>query len=131
MSDKSISETNEIKSNRFVQIEKSIPVSNLENGQLKEDGNDPKIVYFKIDEVADLSSFKTWLSTHNTVVEYELATPTTEEFKVPTIPSYYPYTNVSADNDLTTEMQWKILADSDRSLEVEEIQARLAVLEGK
>ena len=86
---------------------------------------------FVIEGINELEEWKTWLSTHPTTIEYELATPTTEELKVPTIPSYYPYTNVSTDNDLETEMQWKILADSDRSLEVEEIQARLAVLEGK
>lgn len=110
LSDKSIAETNEIKSNRFVQIKKATPVSNLENGQLKEDGNNPKIVYFKVNGVNDLSSFKTWLSTHNLVVEYELATPTTEEFKIPTIPSYYPFTNVSTDNDLTTDITFRPLS---------------------
>ena len=46
----------------------------------------------------DTSGFKTWLSTHNTVVEYELATPTAEEFKVPTIPSYEPYTEISTNS---------------------------------
>lgn len=46
----------------------------------------------------DVAGFKTWLSTHNLVVEYELATPTTEEFKVPTIPSYEPYTEISTNS---------------------------------
>ena len=131
LSDKSIAETNEIKSNRFVQIEKATAVSNLENGQLKEDGNNPNIVYFKVNGVNDLSSFKTWLSTHNLIVEYELATPTTEEVNVPTIPSYYPYTNVSTDNDLTTDITWKILADCDNSLKQEELEKRILALETK
>lgn len=77
----------------------------------------------------DVAGFKTWLSTHNTVVEYKLATPTTEEYQVPTIPSYYPYTNVSTDNELTTEMTWKILADCDNSLKQEELEKRIEALE--
>ena len=46
----------------------------------------------------DVAGFKTWLSTHNLIVEYKLATPTTEEFKVPTIPSYEPYTEISTNS---------------------------------
>lgn len=50
------------------------------------------------DGATDLTSFKSWLSTHNLVVEYELETPTTEELKVPTIPSYDPYTEISTNS---------------------------------
>lgn len=60
-------------------------------------------------ETEDISGFKTWLSTHNIVVEYELATPTTEEYQVPTIPSYYPYTNVSTDSKVEPEITFKPL----------------------
>lgn len=48
--------------------------------------------------ITTVQNFKTWLQTHNLVVEYELATPTTEEFKVPTIPSYEPYTEISTNS---------------------------------
>ena len=57
----------------------------------------------------DTSGFRTWLSTHNTVVEYELASPTTEEFKVPTIPSYDPYTEVSTDSEVEPEITFRPL----------------------
>lgn len=77
----------------------------------------------------DTSGFRTWLSTHNTVVEYKLATPITEEFKVPTIPSYYPFTNVSTDCNLETEIQYEILANSDNSLYQEELEKRIEALE--
>lgn len=60
-------------------------------------------------ETEDVSGFKKWLSTHNTLVEYELATPTTEEFKVPTVPSYYPYTEVSTDSKVEPEITFKPL----------------------
>lgn len=49
-------------------------------------------------ETADVSGFKKWLQTHPVTVEYQLAIPTTEEFKVPTIPSYEPYTEISTNS---------------------------------
>jgi len=83
------------------------------------------------DGATDLTSFKSWLSTHNLVVEYELATPTTEELKIPTVPSYYPYTEVSTDNTLETDITWKVLADCDNSLKQEELEQRILALETK
>ena len=80
-------------------------------------------------DITTVELFKEWLTTHNLEVEYPLNSPTTEEFKVPTIPSYYPFTNVSTDNDLTTDMQWKILADCDNSLKQEELEKRIEALE--
>ena len=65
------------------------------------------------DGATDLPSFKSWLSTHNLVVEYELETPTTEEFKVPTIPSYEDYTYVSTDSEVEPDtIIWKVLNSS-------------------
>ncbi|OUP61669.1 hypothetical protein B5F14_01565 [Faecalitalea cylindroides] len=56
-------------------------------------------IYVRINEnVTTVEQLRTWLQTHNLVVEYELATPTTEEFKVPTIPSYEPYTEISTNS---------------------------------
>lgn len=98
LSDKSTATSNEMLSNRFVGIERTTPVASLESGQMKEDENNSKIVYFKVDGITSVSDFKTWLQSHNTVVEYELATPTIEEFKVPTIPSYEPYTEISTNS---------------------------------
>lgn len=60
-------------------------------------------------DISTLEEWKTWLSTHNLIVEYELATPTTEEFKVPTIPSYYPYTEVSTDSKVEPEITFNPL----------------------
>ena len=82
-------------------------------------------------ETEDISGFKKWLQSHPVEVEYELATPTTEELKVPTIPSYYPFTNVSTDCNLETEITWKILADCDNSLKQEELEKRILALETK
>ena len=48
--------------------------------------------------ITRVQNFKKWLQTHPVTVEYQLATPTTEEFKVPTIPSYEPYTEISTNS---------------------------------
>lgn len=76
-----------------------------------------------------VEEFKTWLQEQDVRVLKELETPTTEEFKIPTIPSYYPYTQISTDNDLTTDITWKILADCDNSLKQEELEKRIEALE--
>ena len=76
-----------------------------------------------------VEEFKEWIQEQDVRVLKKLATPTTEEFKVPTIPSYYPYTNVSTDCNLETEMTWKILADCDNSLKQEELEKRIEALE--
>ncbi len=64
--------------------------------------NDINQLFIRIDKnrlpTQDTSGFKTWLSTHNLVVEYKLATPTTEEYQVPTIPNYEPYTEISTNS---------------------------------
>lgn len=116
------------KSNRFKLQTSSISVTQEEGFSLA-----PGTIYIRINKetASTVENFRTWLSTHNLVVEYELDTPTTEEFKVPTIPSYYPFTNVSTDNDLTTDITWKILADCDNSLKQEELEKRILALETK
>lgn len=62
-------------------------------------------------ETEDISGFKKWLSTHNLVVEYELETPEIESFKMPTLPSYSPYTNAWCDNTIETKIDWHELPE--------------------
>jgi len=58
-------------------------------------------IYIRVSEsVTTVEQLQTWLSTHNLIVEYELETPTTEEFKIPTIESYSPYTVVDTDSEI-------------------------------
>ena len=67
----------------------------------------------------DTQGFRNWLSTHNLVVEYELATPTTEALEIPTIPSYYPYTEVYIDSDVEpTDVEWNINTASNSALTI-------------
>lgn len=86
-------------------------------------------LWISLNGTETLEEFKQYLQAHPMTLVYTLATPTTEEFKVPSIPSYYPYTNVSTDNDLTTEMTWKVLADCNNSLAQEALEKRIEALE--
>lgn len=95
-------------------------------------GNYPNKNWFYINgmnEFETVNDLKTWLSTHNVEVEYELATPYEEELKVPTIPSYNPQTNIWTDNTLSTDIEWELLANSDKSLDIEALEKRIAALE--
>lgn len=52
-----------------------------------------------------LTTFKTWLSTHNTQVDYELAEPYTEEVgEVETLSTFKGVNNVSLDSNVQTNM---------------------------
>lgn len=88
-------------------------------------------IRLKQEIASTVENFKTWLSTHPLTVEYELVTPITEELKIPTVPSYFPYTEVSTDNTLETDITWKILADCDNSLKQEALEQRILALETK
>lgn len=56
--------------------------------------------------VADL---KTWLQSNPITVWYELATPTTEQITLPTLPSWYPYTDAWVETELQPSfVEWHI-----------------------
>lgn len=56
--------------------------------------------------VADL---KTWLQSNPITVWYELATPTTEQITLPTLPSWYPYTDAWVGTELQPSfVEWHI-----------------------
>ena len=119
--------------NRFKCITDKIIFTNYEEEAVYKDSVSTKSVYVSILKSRlssnDVDGFKKWLQSHPIEFEYELETPTTEEFKVPTIPSYYPFTNVSTDCNLETEIQYEILANSDNSLKQEELEKRIEALE--
>lgn len=53
--------------------------------------------------------FKTWLQSNPITVWYELATPTTEQITLPTLPSWYPYTNAWVGTELQPSfVEWYI-----------------------
>lgn len=61
-------------------------------------------------ETPDVSGLAKYLDTAGMKLLYELDVPTTETLKVPTIPSYYPYTEVSTDSKVEPEITFKPLS---------------------
>lgn len=90
---------------------------------------DQKKLQFVSDGITSVENWKTWLQSHPITVEYELETPTTETIKVPTVPSYNPHTNVWTDNQVPTDMEWELLANSDNSLQVEALEKKIEELQ--
>ena len=123
-----IGNANELKNNEFTIIS-------------SEDFGGTRLIIRIPSDISTLEEWKTWLSTHNLVVEYELATPTTEEYQVPTIPSYYPFTNVSTDSIVEpAETVWRANTTSGLAIEnkerldqiqfnIEALEKRIAALE--
>ena len=56
-----------------------------------------------------VDNLKTWLQSNPITVFYELATPTTEQITLPTLPSWYPYTNALVGTELQPSfVEWYI-----------------------
>lgn len=54
-------------------------------------------------------NLKTWLQSNPITIWYELATPTTEQITLPTLPSWYPYTNAWVGTELQPSfVEWYI-----------------------
>lgn len=72
--------------------------------------NNNKVLYVRIDDtITSVSEFKTWLQSNPITVWYELATPTTEQITLPTLPSWYPYTNAWVGTELQPSfVEWHI-----------------------
>ncbi len=60
-------------------------------------------------EISTVDQFKTWLQSNPITVWYELATPNTEQITLPTLPSWYPYTNALVGTELQPSfVEWHI-----------------------
>lgn len=72
--------------------------------------NNNKVLYVRIDDtITSVSGFKTWLQSNPITVWYELAAPTTEQITLPTLPSWYPYTNAWVETELQPSfVEWHI-----------------------
>lgn len=61
-------------------------------------------------ELNSVEQFKTWLSTNPVTVWYQLATPTTEQLAIPTLQSFYPFTNAWCDSVVQPQqITWNVL----------------------
>lgn len=83
--------------------------TDVEMIQIYTDGN----IYIRINKSRlnenNLAGFKTWLQSNPVTVWYELATPTTEQITLPTLPSWYPYTNAWVGTELQPSfVEWHI-----------------------
>lgn len=70
-----------------------------------------KRLYLIVDNTIypDVATLKTWLQSNPITVWYELATPTTEQIMLPTLPSWYPYTNAWVGTELQPSfVEWHI-----------------------
>lgn len=70
----------------------------------------PKELRFRYADISTLADFKTWLSTHNTEVQYVLATPSLEELGVIEVPKTYEettYIDISSNIDTNTYLQYR------------------------
>ena len=84
-----VSPSNLVKSNyytcrKYTDMYNEILETGLEMG---DQGND--YIYIRNKDITSINDFKTWLSTHNTEVQYVLATPTTTEITQENYPTLY------------------------------------------
>ena len=71
-------------------------------------------------ENKNVSELKTWLSTHNTKVDYELATPVTEEYgKIEMLKTLKGYNNISTTDNLEPTLNIEYVRDTTLSNYVE------------
>ena len=119
--------------------------SQLQNGEfcIASDANANRVL-FKINDIDTLEDFKTWLSTHNVNVEYELETPIEIEFteaqrvakaQIDKLYSYKGTTYISSDNEVSPVFNViyrkdPSLAEEQQNSKLEELEARIALLEG-
>lgn len=61
------------------------------------------------DNASSEEQLRTWLQSNPITVWYQLATPTTEQITLPTLPSWYPYTNAWVGTELQPSfVEWHI-----------------------
>ena len=62
--------------------------------------------------------FKTWLQSNPITVWYELATPTTEQITLPTLPSWYPYANIWQAQEVKANVIYGIRSNSNIGMDI-------------
>lgn len=95
--------------NRFILQTSLIAANQTEGFIFSDNGGGALFIRISQDKASTATELKTWLSTHPVTVEYELETPTTEALEIPTVPSYYPYTEVSTDSEVDPEITFRPL----------------------
>lgn len=66
-------------------------------------------VIFVYDSVDSLQSWKTFIQTNPITFWYQLATPTEQDISIPTLKSFYPFTNAWCDSLVQSQITWNVL----------------------
>ena len=65
-----------------------------------------------------VANLKTWLQSNPITVWYELATPTTEQITLPTLPSWYPYANIWQAQEVKANVIYGIRSNSNIGMDI-------------
>ena len=65
-----------------------------------------------------VDNLKTWLQSNPITVWYELATPTTEQITLPTLPSWYPYANIWQAQEVKANVIYGIRSNSNIGMDI-------------
>lgn len=95
--------------NRFIKQQSLITDTKAEGFHLSNN-----LIYIRItkERASTVEAFKTWLQSNPVIVEYELASPTTEYVTIPTITSFDTYTVAFTDSEVETQIEWRPAASS-------------------
>lgn len=74
----------------------------------------------------DNAGLKAFLNANNAYFYYELKEPVIEKVDNLLAPSYYPYTSAFTDNEIETEMKWRLLNDGDNQIEIDELKKEVS-----
>lgn len=99
--------SNDMICNRYIQT--SINNALAKFGYFRRDGGGQNKATYFYNDISSLADWKNNLKSNPITVWYELATPTTEQYQIPVLPSYYPFTNAWCDSELETNVTWNVL----------------------
>lgn len=86
-------------------------------------------IRFRINGITTVTDFRTWLQSHPLTIYVKLAKPQVTPISDLIIPTHAPYTIVSHDSPVATEIEYEILTKSDYVADIIDIKQRLAALE--
>lgn len=68
-----------------------------------------KIIIYPPNNITTVPLLRTWLQSNNAKFWYETVASKTEQFNIPMLPSYYPYTNINHNSPISTSLMiWKV-----------------------
>lgn len=99
--------SNDMICNRYIQT--SINNALAKFGYFRRGGGGQNKATYFYNDISSLADWKNNLKSNPITVWYELATPTTEQYQIPILPSYFPFTNAWCDSELQSNITWNVL----------------------